>query len=130
MNTKFKLGLVIFVLTSYSSLAQLGAITKPFNRADTLRGTITPERAWWDVLHYGILVKPDFNAKKIEGKVDIRFKVLYQGKRMQIDLQQPLVLTKAFLGDKALRYTRNGNVYYLDVPQNLKKGEIKTLALR
>ena len=27
---------------------------KVFTHADTLRGSITPERAWWDVLRYDI----------------------------------------------------------------------------
>ncbi|MGI8582099.1 MAG: M1 family metallopeptidase [Chitinophagaceae bacterium] len=101
-----------------------------FTHADTLRGSINADRDWWDVLHYSVGVTPDFENKKIEGKVDIRFKVLYSGKRMQIDLQQPLILMKAFLGDSALVYTREGNVYYLDVPFTLQNGAIKTLALR
>lgn len=111
------------------SFAQLGPVTKPFNHADTLRGSITPERAWWDVLHYSILVTPDFSRQSINGKVDIRFKVLSPGKRMQIDLQEPLVLTKAYFGNQSLKYERLGNVYYISFPVNLKKGSIQTLAL-
>ncbi len=127
--TKFN-WLFLFVLAfSIRSTAQLGPITKPFTHADTLRGSISPERAWWDVLHYSILVKPDFTSKTIQGKVDIRFKVLGAGKKMQIDLQQPLVLTKAYLGDQKLTYTREGNVYWIDLPVLLKKGSIQTLAL-
>ncbi|HUS02513.1 MAG TPA: M1 family metallopeptidase [Chitinophagaceae bacterium] len=117
------IAIFIFIFSSCISFGQ-------FTKADTLRGSINADRDWWDVMHYTILVTPDFLNKKIEGKVDIKFKVLYPGKRMQIDLQQPLVLTKAFLGDSALVYTRDGNVYYLDVPFTMQKGSIKTLALR
>ncbi len=127
--TKFN-WLFLFILAfSTRANAQLGPITKPFTHADTLRGSISPERAWWDVMHYSILVTPDFTSKTIQGKVDIRFKVLGTGKKMQIDLQQPLVLTKAYLGDQKLTYTREGNVYWIDLPVVPKKGSIQTLAL-
>ena len=59
-----------------------------FTHADTLRGSITPERAWWDVLRYDITVKPDYDNKTIEGK---RFNYISAIKKaitnMQIDLQ-------------------------------------------
>ena len=129
MNTKCKLLTVICLFSGLISIAQLGPITKPFTKADTLRGSITPERAWWDVIHYSIGITPDFDTKSIKGKVDIRFKVLYPGKLMQIDLQQPMELTKAYFGDIALSYTREGNVYYISFPANLKKGAVGKLAL-
>ena len=117
---------LIFLLLFFSSLASFSQ----FTHADTLRGSINGNRDWWDVLQYNILITPNFADRKTEGKVDIVFKVIYPGKRMQIDLQQPLLLTKAFLGDSALVYKREGNVYYLDIPFTLKKGSIHTLALR
>ncbi|MDP1763485.1 MAG: M1 family metallopeptidase [Sediminibacterium sp.] len=129
MITKFKWLLVICLCGSLGSSAQLGPVTRPFTHADTLRGTITPERAWWDVIHYAISVTPDFTEKAIKGKVVIRFKVLTPGKRMQIDLQQPMQLTKASLDNKPLVFTREGNVYFIDIPSKLKKGAIETLSL-
>lgn len=83
-------------------------------------------------MHYTILVEPDFDKKSIAGKVDIDFKVLQPYKRMQVDLQQPMELDKAFIGDTKLEYTRDGNVYYITMPAslNLKKGQVKKLALR
>ena len=129
MNTKRKLLTVICLFSCFLSMAQLGPVTKPFTEADTLRGTITPERAWWDVIHYSIGVTPDYDAKSITGQVDIRFKVIAPGKKMQIDLQQPMELTKASYGNLALTYTRDGNVYYISFPGNLKKGITGKLAL-
>ncbi len=129
MNTKGRLLCLICLMASFASTAQLGTIRKPFTKADTLRGSITPERAWWDVLHYSILVTPNFVSKSIQGKVDIKFKVLAAGTRMQIDLQQPMELTKAFLHNTPLPYTREGNVYYITLPSTLAKGTIETLAL-
>ncbi|NCI46264.1 M1 family metallopeptidase [Sediminibacterium soli] len=129
MKTKLRSLLPCFLLCVSFAHAQLGAPPRPFTRADTLRGTIMPERAWWDVLHYSILVKPDYNNKSIAGKVDMRFKAVKDGRRMQIDLQEPMELTKAYYKDKAIPYTREGNVYYLVFPQNLAKGTVGTLAL-
>ncbi len=129
MVTKFKLLTVLGLLISGISFAQLGEVKQVFTHQDTLRGSLNAERTWWDVIHYSIAVTPDFDTKSIKGKVDIRFKVLSAGKRMQIDLQEPMVLTKAYLGDTKLNYTRDGNVYYLDIPTELKKGKIEKLAL-
>jgi aminopeptidase N len=123
-----KLSFSMFMLTlllSFSSLAQ----QKIYTKADTLRGSINEERAWWDVLHYDILVKPDYVAKTIQGKVDITFKVLSLGKTMQIDLQEPMELTKAYIGNDPISYTREGNVYHLSILKELKKDSTVKLAL-
>ena len=48
-----------------------------FTHADTLRGSLNPNRTWWDVLRYDLTVKPDFNSKTIEGRTVIEFKTVY-----------------------------------------------------
>lgn len=77
-----------------------------FTHADTLRGSVTPDRAWWDVLRYDITVKPDYETKTIEGITQIAFKItdnLNDPKvklkylqtpllKMQLDLQTPLII--------------------------------------
>jgi len=70
--------------------AQLSTPKQTFTKADTLRGSNNEYRNWWDVLRYEITVKPDFEKKEIEGKVEILFKANKDGKEFQIDLQQPL----------------------------------------
>ncbi len=130
MNAKFKLLICLCILFQGATKAQLGENKEVFTRADTLRGSLNANRTWWDVMHYSILVKPDFDRKTINGKVDIRFKVIGTGKKMQIDLQEPMELDKAYLGDTKLSYTRDGNTYLINIPLALKKGSIQTLALR
>ena len=129
MKTKIGILAIISFLFALTAEAQLGSPPKPFTHADTLRGTITRERAWWDVLQYNILVTPDYENRSINGKTDIKFKVVADGKRMQIDLQEPMELTKAYYRDKAISYTRQGNVYWLEFPLPLKKGTTGVLAL-
>ncbi|MEO8172315.1 MAG: M1 family metallopeptidase [Sediminibacterium sp.] len=131
MNTKFKLLTLFGFLCSGFAFGQLGETKEVFTHQDTLRGSLNADRTWWDVMKYSILVSPDYEKKAITGKVDIRFKVLGAGKRMQIDLQEPMELTKAFLGDKKMNYTRDGNAYFIEIPagMQLAKGSIQTLAL-
>lgn len=93
-----------------------------FTKADTLRGSITPERAWWNLQHYDIQVRPNLVDKTIEGSVKIQFKIIKQGKRMQIDLQQPLMIDSVFyIGKKrqALNFTREANVAMINMPFNI-----------
>ena len=93
MKTKFKLLTLFGLLISVFSYGQLGENKEVFTHQDSLRGTLNENRTWWDVLHYSILVSPDFETRSITGKTDIRFKVLKAGKQMQIDLQSksPLI---------------------------------------
>jgi aminopeptidase N len=129
MKTKFKLLTLFGFLCASACFGQLMEKKTEFTHADTLRGSLNADRTWWDVLHYSISVTPDFASRSITGKVDIQFRVLASGKRMQIDLQEPMELTKAYLHDKKLLYTREGNVYYVEMPAILEKGKIETLAL-
>lgn len=102
---------------------------KPFTRQDTLRGTVSPERAWWDVQHYAIEVEPEFENKTIRGTNIISFEAIRDGQKMQIDLQEPMKLLKAVVDGKELRFSREGNVYWIDHNQIIKKGTRKKIIL-
>ena len=60
-----------------------------FTRQDTLRGSITPERAWWDLNFYHLKISVDPATKSLKGSNVIRYKVLQPAQVMQIDLQRP-----------------------------------------
>ncbi|WP_295233788.1 M1 family metallopeptidase [Sediminibacterium sp.] len=122
MNKKPLLKLSLLLLLPFSILAQK-ASTPQFTKADTLRGSITPERAWWNLLHYDIQVQPNLVDKTIQGTVAIQFKVLTKGKRMQIDLQQPLIIDSVIYSGKTkqiLSFTREGNAAMVNMPNDLK----------
>ena len=116
-------------LISIDSNAQLNTQAKSYTLQDTLRGSLGEGRTWWDVQHYTVYVDPDFDKKTIAGKVDIAFKVTGKGNFMQIDLQEPMQLNKAYLGDQELSYTRNGNVFLVKIDQTLSIGTTHILAL-
>ena len=42
-------------------------------KIDTLNGSITKERAWWDIQHYDLTIIPDFQNKWIIGKNIIQY---------------------------------------------------------
>lgn len=87
-----------------------------FTRQDTLRGSITPERAWWNVLHYNINIDVNIEKKEITGYNQLTFDVVQAGKNkvMQIDLQNPMIIEKITDGKTAYPFKREGNVYWID----------------
>ena len=118
--------LVALVFIMRSSFAQKA--TKQFTHADTLRGSITPERAWWNVLRYDIWVKPDYEKKFITGSNTITFKVLKPGKIMQIDtLQEPLKIISINWNNQQLKFTREGNAFHVEFPKTLAEGKTESI---
>ena len=96
-----------------------------YSRQDHLRGSITPERAWWDLRHYTLNVDVFPETKSLKGDCTIRFKVLQAGQKMQIDLQEPLKITAidwSTQTDSDLSFEREGNVYWVSFPMELAEG--------
>lgn len=114
--------IVLFLLLPMALAAQ-------FDRQDTLRGTVTPERAWWDLTYYHLDIAVDPGKRTIQGRNTVQYKVLEPGGRMQIDLQPPMGLQSAVQNGQPLEYSRDGNVYYIQMPQSLKAGQVYELEL-
>lgn len=102
-----------------------------FTHSDTLRGTISPERAWWNVLKYDIQVTPDYNTKTIQGVTEISFEVITSSqKKMQIDLQQPLEIDKVEADGSNLKFEKiDINAWYVYFDKTLNKGDKKSIAI-
>ncbi|MDR0793289.1 MAG: M1 family metallopeptidase [Chitinophagaceae bacterium] len=110
-------------LMVFCSNAQLLQHKNTFTHADTLRGTITPERAWWNVLRYDITVKPDYFTKSISGKNIITYLVEQDNHPdiLQIDLQEPLIIDSIFLKNNIkTSFTQEGNAFHVRVPKQNK----------
>ena len=108
----------LIVLISLVSLSATQA--QEFTKQDTLRGSITPERAWWDLSYYDLNVKVQPEEKAIAGYNIIRYKVLEEHDVIQIDLQEPLKITGISQDDQQLDYNKIGPAYFI----NLKKKQI------
>ncbi|RPH01818.1 MAG: M1 family peptidase [Candidatus Pelagibacter sp. TMED153] len=96
----------------------------PTSRQDTLRGSITPERAWWDLTYYHLDIKVEPDKKYISGSNTVGYKVLQSSKVMQIDLQKPMNITSITSKNKELKFTREGNAYFIELRKKPKKGDI------
>lgn len=128
-----KKGFCCFLVLTIALTTNAQITGKSFTKADTLRGSITPERAWWDILYYDVHVSPDIASKTITGFVDISFKVLYKANKLQIDLQQPLQLDSVFdlkaNNPVNLPFERSGNVAYILFNKDQKKGKEKIIRI-
>ena len=101
--------------------------SQTFTHQDTLRGSITAERSWWDLTHYDLSVKVDPENKFISGINIIKFKVLEVNKVLQIDLQEPMKISKIIYENAELPFRKYGNAWYVDFPQTLSIGEAKEI---
>ena len=95
---KRRLPLALLLLIFHFQLpAQTKSRTAPPDlptRADILRGAYGPYRANNDLLYYHLDIRVDPNTKTISGKNTIRFKMLEDGTRIQLDLSQALNIDK------------------------------------
>ena len=101
----------------------------PTSRQDTLRGSITPERAWWDLTYYHLDIKVEPDKKYISGSNTVGYKVLESNKVMQIDLQKPMKITSITSKNKELKFTREGNAYFIELRKKQKKGDVNYIKI-
>ena len=101
----------------------------PTSRQDTLRGSITPERAWWDLIYYHLDIKVEPDKKYISGSNTVGYKVLKSNKVMQIDLQKPMNITSITSKNKELKFTREGNAYFVELRKKQKKGDVNYIKI-
>src|SRR5690349_18209565 len=99
-----KLTIIAIAVFLHAGAVQLCAQTEPVTRQEMLRGSVTPEREWWDVLHYDLQVEFLPESRRLKGSNTIIFKTLKPGNKMQIDLQPPLAITKITHGDSQLKF--------------------------
>lgn len=129
---KKHLGIVylsLFMAVSANAQGLLGKSEEVFTRQDTLRGSITKERAWWDVKHYHLDIKVNPADSTITGSNTIRYQVLQEYNRMQIDLQNPMEIRKVIQDGVPLKYTREGNAFFIELVAPQKTGAIKELTV-
>ena len=98
-------------------------------RQDTLRGSITPEREWWDLTYYHLDIKVEPDKKFISGSNTVVYRVLNSNKMMQIDLQEPMKITSVEADGKSLKFNREGNAYFIELKQKQKKNDINYIKI-
>lgn len=121
----------VFIL-SFFLLFVFQGIGQNATKADSLRGGVTPERAWWNLQHYTLKVKINPQEKTIIGSTQIRFQVLSEkNKKMQIDLQEPMQIDSILYANKDLEFERFQAVYYINFPKEIifKKQEVDSIKI-
>jgi aminopeptidase N len=100
---------------------------------DRLRGTYGPFRANNDLLYYHLDLRVDPEKKYISGKNTIRFKMLSDGTRIQLELLPSFHIDKILLDEAAskttaLQYQRAADrTLFIDFPHTLKSGGTYTI---
>lgn len=110
-------------------MATLTAGAQQFSRADTLRGTITPQRAWWDVTNYDLHVRVNPDDSTFSGFNTITYKILKPDSIMQIDLQAPMVIDSVVQDKKSLPVTRDGNAWFIKTTAPQTKDRSKKITV-
>jgi len=122
--------LIFFVLLTISFFGfSQGLLSEKekFNRQDTLRGSITPEREWWDLTYYHLDIDVNPNDKFISGKNTIQYEVLKPYQTMQIDLQSPMEITKVIQNGKELDVEHDGNAHFIQLNDKQNIGDINSV---
>lgn len=128
MKKYLNLLLIVFLISN--GIQAQGLLAKSdvvFTRQDSLRGSITKERIWWDVKHYSLDIKVNPTDSTITGSNIIQYKVLQPYNVMQIDLQNPMEITKVTQDGVALKYKREGNVFFITLASAQNVGAIKEI---
>ncbi len=98
-------------------------------RQDTLRGSITPERAWWDLSYYHLDILVDLDKQTVAGSNLIAYRVLQPGQRLQIDLQPPMTITRVSQAGKSQKFIQDGNAWFITLGKQQQVGQINELVI-
>jgi aminopeptidase N len=128
--------IVLFSLLSAHPRAQSSApppaapALRPPTRADLLRGEYGRYRANNDLLSYRLDIRVDPERKFLSGTNTIRFKMLADDNRIQLDLYDNLAIDDIRLGATALEYERELNSFFVKFPSTLKTGKTYAIEVR
>jgi aminopeptidase N len=118
------------LLTTLVFHAQTVAAEKTsFTRQDTLRGSITPERQWWDLTYYHLNIEVKPEEKFLGGSNTIQYRVLQPYQLMQIDLQAPMEIEKVVQNNEELEVISEGNAHFIQLKEAQKQGDLNSITV-
>ncbi len=121
----------VFLLLSFIQIT--GTVmgqNRAFTHQDTLRGTVTQERVWWDLKYYHLEVAVNPADSTLKGQNTIRYQVMEPGKRMQIDLQEPMQIITVLQQGKTLEVSRDGNAWFVTLAGKQKPGDVNEVVVK
>ena len=96
-------------------------------KADLFRGAYGPYRANNDLLFYHLDIRIDPDKKLVSGKNTIRFKMLQDDTRIQLDLADALNVDKILFDSTPLHYERDSGAVFVDFPYTLRSGSVYSI---
>ncbi len=93
-----------------------------FTHADSLRGTLYPLRAAFDVTWYDLDLKVDPLTKRIAGTNRIYWRAVSSFQEIQLELHHNLEIVRFDYEGKSLPVHRNGDFFYVSLPKSIPKG--------
>ena len=123
-----KKALLFAILISGVSQAQMFEDPKP-TKVDTLKGSNTEFRNFWDVKKYDIVLEPNFEAKSIKGsnKISLTIEKDILNPVFQIDLQSPMKADKITASFPIADKKTDGDFIFISTKKKFKKGEKYTI---
>jgi len=119
MNSK---SLIITIFSFFMFFAYSQEKKSNYTHQDSLRGSITKERIWWDLNRYHLDIVVDPEERTISGSNTISYTVLNPYFEMQIDLQSPLKLVSAEQDGFDLQIRKDGNAHFIKLNKSQIKG--------
>ncbi|NVJ63997.1 MAG: M1 family metallopeptidase [Flavobacteriaceae bacterium] len=111
------------------SMLSLFGTAQTFTHQDSIRGSITPERSWWDLNDYDLKVKVNPDQKYIQGSNTISYTVVSKHQRMQIDLQEPMKIDSVIRDGKQLLIEHDGNAHYITLEKEQSIGDQNSITV-
>jgi aminopeptidase N len=99
----------------------------PPTHADRLRGEYGRYRANNDLLYYHLDIRVNPDTKSIAGKNTVRFRMVQDDTRIQLDLYPDLTVDRILLGQAPLKYQRDVNAVFIDFPETLEAGRVYSI---
>ena len=116
---------LLFLFSVYLAFGQ------NFTKKDTLLGSNTAYRDFWDVQRYDVKVEPSYEQKSLKGSNKITFKITKSVRNpvFQIDLQQPMKYDSIRSSFRIKSTKVDGNFIFLETKESFKKGQTHTLEI-
>lgn len=121
---------LLSILISAISQAQMFEDPKP-TKIDTLKGSNTEFRNFWDVKKYDIVLEPNFETKSIKGsnKISLTIEKNILNPVFQIDLQSPMKADKITASFPITDKKIEGDFIFISAKKKFKKGEKYTIEI-
>jgi aminopeptidase N len=101
-----------------------------FSKKDVERGSRTKERLAYDITFYDWTIRPDYDKKTVEGKMDIHFKGGLGHNVILVDLQRRLKIDSLLCTSEIEKYQRKGDALYIYFKKNIVMGENYLLSIK